>query len=73
MFKGSYLFQGPSFWGPPAITFRECNIQDMQAWHILGDRPIRKDRLSTTFFQGLLLLNFQGVGCDQLPIYKATL
>ena len=22
--KGTSLFQGPSFWGPPAISFREC-------------------------------------------------
>ena len=28
MFKGSYLFQGPSFWGPPAVSFRECITQD---------------------------------------------
>ena len=25
MFKGTrYLFQGPSFWGPPAVSFRDC-------------------------------------------------
>ena len=26
IFKGScYLFKGPSFWGPPGVSFRECN------------------------------------------------
>ena len=29
MFKGSYLFQGPSFWGPPFVRFRECNVQPL--------------------------------------------
>ena len=29
IFKGSrYLFQGPSFWAPPAVSFRECNTSD---------------------------------------------
>ena len=27
IFKGSYLFQGPSFWGPPVNSWtRECNL-----------------------------------------------
>ena len=26
MLKGSYLFQGPSFWGPPFVSFRECKL-----------------------------------------------
>ena len=25
--KGSrYLFQGPSFWAPPAVSFQECTL-----------------------------------------------
>ena len=28
MFKGTYLFQGPSFWGPPAVRFRGCRFWD---------------------------------------------
>ncbi len=50
--KGSrYLFQGPSFWGPPAVSFRECtnslNLNTSDRSILLYDTSREKSQEST--------------------------